>query len=104
MKEPCKILNFKLLRFHLFFFIFHLGDCSKPRGGEGGGNAIYVPYGDVPPIRVYFLTFESLTGCLFSNLTLKQVAKFVRLLRARVHIHSTVWHPPVGFNLFVFCP
>ena len=43
----------------------------------GGGNAIYVPYGDVPPIRVYFLAFESETGCLFSSLTLKQGAKFV---------------------------
>ena len=40
----------------------------------GGGNAKYVPYGDVPPIRVYFLAFESETGCL----TLKQGAKFVR--------------------------
>ena len=47
-------------------------------GGGGGGNAIYVPYGDVPPIRVYFLAFESETGCLFSSLTLKQGAKFVR--------------------------
>ena len=68
----------------------------------GGGNAIYVPY--VPPNRVYFLAFESETGCLFSSLTLKQSAKFVRSLRARVPIHSTVWHPPVGFNLFVVCP
>ena len=34
-------------------------------GGGGGGNAIYVPYGDVPPIRVYFLAFESETGCVF---------------------------------------
>ena len=49
-----------------------------------GGNAIYVPYGDVPPIRVYFLAFESETGCLFSSLNLKQGAKFVRSLRARV--------------------
>ena len=73
--------------------------CYTPGGGGG-----YVPYGDVPPIRVYFLTFESETGCLFSSLTLKQGAKFVRSLRARVPIHSTVWHPPVGFNLFVFCP
>ena len=70
----------------------------------GGGNAIYVPYGDVPPIRVYFLAFESETGCLFSSLTLKQGAKFVRSLQARVPIPSTVWHPPIGFNLFVFCP
>ena len=54
-----------------------------PRGG-GGGNAIYVLYGDVPLIRVYFLAFESETGCLFSSLTLKQGAKFVRSLRARV--------------------
>ena len=69
----------------------------------GGGNAIYVPYGDVPPIRVYFLAFESETGCLFSSLTLKQGAKFVRSIRARVPIHSNVWHPHVGFNLFVFC-
>ena len=45
------------------------------RGGAGG-NAIYVSYGDVPPIRVYFLAFESETGCLFSSLTLKQGAKF----------------------------
>ena len=69
-----------------------------------GGNAIDMPYGDVPPIRVYFLAFESETGCLFSSLTPKQGAKFVRSLRARVPIHSTVWHPPVGFNLFVFGP
>ena len=69
-----------------------------------GGNAIYVPYGDVPPIRVYFLAFESETGCLFLSLTLNQGAKFVRSLRARVPIHSTVWHTPIGFNLFVFCP
>ena len=40
-----------------------------PPGGGGGGNAIYVPHGDVPPIRVYFLAFESETGCLFSILT-----------------------------------
>ena len=46
--------------------------------GGGGGKAIYVPYGDVPPIRVYFLASESETGCLFSSLTLKQGAKFVR--------------------------
>ena len=52
-------------------------------GGGGGGNAIYVPYGDVPPIRVYFLALESETRCLFSSLTLKQGAKFVRSLRAR---------------------
>ena len=78
-------------------------DFSVRRGSfEPGGNAIYVPYGDVPPIRVYFLAFESETGCLSSSLTLKQGAKFVRSLRARVPIHSTVWHPPVGFNLFVF--
>ena len=70
----------------------------------GGGNAIYVLYRDVPPIRVYFLTFESETGCRFSSLTLKQGAKFVRSLQARVLIYSTVWHPPIGFNLFVFCP
>ena len=50
---------------------------------RGGGNAIYVPYGDVPPIRVYFLAFESETGCLFSILTLKQGAKFVRSIWAR---------------------
>ena len=68
-----------------------------------GGDAIYVPYGDVPPIRVYFLAFESETGCLFSSLTLKQGAKFVGSIRARVLIHSTVWHPHAGFNLFVFC-
>ena len=79
-------------------------DANSAGGGVGGGNAIYVPYGDVPPIRVYFLTFESETGCLFSSLTLKQGAKFVRSLQAKVLIHSTVWHPPIGFNLFVFCP
>ena len=74
-------------------------------GGGGGGNAIiYVPYGDVPPIRVYFLAFESETGCLFSSLTLKQGAKFVQSLRGRCTVHSTVWRPPIGFNLFVFCP
>ena len=50
----------------------------------------------------YTLAFETETGCLFSSLTLKQGAKFVRSLRARVPIHSTVWHPPIGFNLFVF--
>ena len=27
--------------------------------------------------------------------------KIVRSLRARVPIHSTVWHPPVGFNLLL---
>ena len=43
----------------------------------------------------YTLAFESETGCLFSSLTLKQGAKFVRSLRARVPIHSTVWHPLV---------
>ena len=75
---------------------------NRPRRG-GGGNAIYVPYGDVPPIRVSFLAFESETGCLFSSLTLKQGAKFVGSIRARVLIHSTVWHPHAGFNSFVFC-
>ena len=53
-------------------------------GGDPGGNAIYVPYGDMPLIRVYFLAFESETGCLFSSLTLKQGAKFVRSIRGRV--------------------
>ena len=67
-----------------------------------GCNAIYVRYGDVPPIGVYFLVFESKTGCLFSSLTPKQGAKFVLSLRASVHIHRTVWHPPIGFDLFVF--
>ena len=79
----------------------HTGNASEP---GGGGNAIYVPYGDVPPIRVYFLAFESETGCRFSSLTLEQGAKFVRSLQARVPMHSTVWHPPIGFNLFVLCP
>ena len=83
----------------------HVFRITSPGGGGGErGNAIYVPYGDVPPIRVYFLAFESETGCLFSRLTLKQGAKFVRSLPARVPIHSTAWHPSVGFNLFVFCP
>ena len=72
------------------------------RGG-GGSNAIYVPYGDVPPIRVYFLAFESETGCLFSSLTPKQGAKFLRSIRARCLFTGTVWHLHVGFNLFVFC-
>ena len=63
--------------------ISHLVDKELPPGG-GRGNAIYVPYGDVLLIRVYFLAFESETGCLFSSLTLKQGAKFVRSLRARV--------------------
>ena len=82
-------------------FIIEIFDKSRE---GGGGNAIYVPYGDVPPIRVYFLAFESETGCLFSILIPNQGAKFVRSLRARVPIHGTVWHPPIGFNLFVFCP
>ena len=69
-----------------------------------GGNAIYVSYRDVPTIRVYFLAFESETGCLFSSLALKQGAKFVRSLRVKVPIHSTDWPLLVGFNLFVFCP
>ena len=69
-------------------------------GGEG--NAIYVPYGDVPPIRVYFLAFESETGCLFSSLTLKQDAKFVESIRARVLIHSTVWHPHLVITYLSF--
>ena len=83
----------------------HLSQIASrlPSSRGGGGNAIYVPYGDVPPIRVYFLAFESETGCPFSSLTLKQGAKFVRSIRARVPTHSTVWHPHVGFNLFVFC-
>ena len=84
---------------------FHAIVLDKHSSGEPenpGGDAIYVPYGDVPPIRVYFLAFESETGCPFSSLTLKQGAKFVRSLRARVPIHSTVWHPPIGFNLFSF--
>ena len=37
---------------------------------SGGGNAICVPYGDVPLIRVSFLAFESDTGCLFLSPTL----------------------------------
>ena len=57
---------------------------------------------NVQPIRVYFLAFESETGCLSSSLTLKQGAKFVRSLRARVPIHSTVWHPPVGLTYLSF--
>ena len=81
-----------------------LSSHFKLTPGGGGGNAIYMPYGDVPPIRVYFLAFESETGCVFSSLTLKQGAKFVQSLRARSIVHTTVWHPPIGFNLFVFCP
>ena len=78
----------------------------EPGGGGGGGNAIHVPYGDVPSIRVYFLAFESETGCLFSNLTLKQGAKFVRSLRARLPIPVLFGTLPLvnGLNLFVFCP
>ena len=57
----------------LLRFVF--GRLGLRRGGGGGGNAIYVPYGDVPPIRVYFLAFDSETGCLFSSLT--QGTKFV---------------------------
>ena len=68
-------------------------------GGGGGDNAIFVPYRDVPPIRVYLLAFESETGCLSSSQTLKQGAKFVRSFRARVPIHSTVWPPPPWFLL-----
>ena len=38
----------------------HLIPMSKRITTPGrGGYAIYVPYGDVPPIRVYFLAFES---------------------------------------------
>ena len=53
----------------------------RPHPGEGGDNAIDVSDGDVPPIRVYFLAFESETGCLFSSLTLQQGAKFVPSLQ-----------------------
>ena len=56
-----------------------------------GGNAIYVPYGDVPLIRDTFRPSNP-----------KQGAKFVLSLRARVHLYSTVWYHSVGFNLFVF--
>ena len=59
------------------------------RESGGGGNAIYAPYGDVPPIRVYFLAFDSKTVGLFSSLTLKQSATFVLSLKDRVYIHST---------------
>ena len=65
---------FDPLRIHCPFYrdlpllYLELLDCGP---GGGGGNAIYVPYGDVPLIRVYFLAFESETGCLFSSLTLK---------------------------------
>ena len=61
--------------------IIGLQDCT---------NFDIVPYEDVPPIRVYFLAFESKKECLFSSLTLKQGAKSVLSLQARVHIHSTV--------------
>ena len=61
-----------------------------------------MPYREVPPIGVYFLAFESETGCLFSSLTLKQGAKFVRSLRARVPIQNSVWPPPVGFKYLSF--
>ena len=57
---------------------------SVSRGG-GGGNAIYVPYGDVPPIRVYFLAFrirdrvsffepDSKTGCQICKINPSQGA------------------------------
>ena len=71
----------------------------------GGGNAIYVPYGDVPPIRVYFLAFESETGCLFFEPDSKTGCQICKInpIQGIQPIHSTVWHPPVGFNLFVFC-
>ena len=77
--EKCSLLLF-VARFGFW--------CEFPRGC----NAIYVPYGDVLPIRVYFLAFESKTGCLFSSLSPKQGAKFVLSLLARVRTHSTVWH------------
>ena len=73
------------------------------RGHRFRSRSPLTNYPHAPPIRVYFLAFESETGCLFSSLTLKQGAKFVRSIRARAPIHSTVWHPLVGFNLFVFC-
>ena len=81
-----------------FQFQYQANMCEN-RDQARRGNAIYVPYGDVPPIRVYFLAFESETGCLFLSLTLKQGTKFVRSLQARVLVQSTVWHPPIGFNL-----
>ena len=67
----------------------------------GGVTAIYLPHRDMPPIRAYFLAFKCKTGCLLSSLTLKQGVKFVHVLspQTRIHIHSTVWHPPIGFNL-----
>ena len=61
-----------------------------------------MPYGDLTPIRVYFLAFESETGCLFSSLTLKQGAKFVRSLQARSTVQSTVWHPPIVLTYLSF--
>ena len=51
--------------------VFRCKSISGVESGGGGGNAIYVPYGEVPLIKVYFLAFESETGCLFSSLTLK---------------------------------
>ena len=65
----------------------------QPKGGGGGVTAIYLPHGDMSPIRVYFLAFKSKIGCLFSSLTLKQGVRFVLSPQTRIHIHSTVWHP-----------
>ena len=77
---------------------------SRPGGGGGGGNAIYVLYGEMAADQGILFGLRIRDMVSFSSLTLEQVAKFVRSLQARVPIHSTVWHPPIGFNLFVFCP
>ena len=78
--------------------------CRKCSPGGGGGNAIYVPYGDVPPIRVYFLAFESETGCLFSSLTLKRGAKFVRHSEPECLFTVLFGTFPLVLTYFSVCP
>ena len=47
--------------------------------------------------RVSFFEPDSKTGCQICTITPSQGAY-------SQYCHSTVWHPPIGFNLFVFCP
>ena len=95
-----------LLKLYNYRLKIHEG-CSlgfTPRGGGEGGVMPYMFHTETCRRSGYTFRSSNPRQCLFSSLTLKQGAKFVRSLQARVPIHSTVWHPPVGFNLFVFCP
>ena len=69
---------------------------------EGGGVMPYMCHTETCRRSGYTFWPSKPRQGVFFRLTLKQGAKIVWSLWARVRIHSTVWHPPIGFNYLSF--